>query len=828
MKRLAILGAVALLSSGAAFGGDVAPDLSRILDNTAPDETVSALIYLEDQVDLDAMTAQLNAERVTLKTRHETVVRALQEKAAAAQAPLLAHLAALQAAGRVVDFEAYWIANVINVTATPAEINAIARRADVARAYFNYEIETITPVATRPDDAGGIAGFNPEPGLVAIRAPEAWALGYTGDGALVSSLDTGVDGDHEALASRWRGLDPAYADNPEWAWFDPVTNTTFPQGFGNHGSHTMGTICGGSPGDDIGVAPGAAWIHAAVIDRVNVDQTVADALLAFQWVADPDGDPETNFDVPDVCSNSWGVADFHGYPDCDPLFWGYLDACEAAGVVIVFAAGNEGTSGLRRPADRATDDYRTFAVAAVDGNDPDWPVAGFSSRGPTFCTPGGEAAIKPDISAPGVDVRSANQNGGYYYSDGTSMACPHIAGVVALLRSVNPEIGVDTIKQIIYDTAYDLGDPSEDNTYGWGMVDAYEACLLAEATISLDFTFPDGLPNVIDSDGGSTIRVIVSGTVATPVPDTGKLYYSTGGEFTEVAMTQTAPNEYEAVFPSFACPSVVNYYFSAEASDGQPDYEPFAAPLDFYSSDAWGSTDPTFDDDFESDLGWVPHGSPSLSGGEWERGTPGGSGTLGDPTQDADGSGQCYVTGLADGDDVDNGTAVLYSPIMDGTDPDAYLGYWRWFSSSTTAVPAEDSMVIKISDNGGASWTNLEVIGPDVLEPNGRWLRREYRIADLPDVANTDQLRLAFFVADNSPASTVEGGVDGVGVYTYGCEAVACDADIDGNGAVDVNDFLELLAAWGPNPGHPADLDGNGTVDVADFLELLAQWGPCP
>ena len=83
---------------------------------------------------------------------------------------------------------------------------------------------------------------------------------------------------------------------------------------------------------------------------------------------DPDGDPSTSWDVPDVCSNSWGVTTSHGYPPCDPLFWSYLDACKAAGILIVFAAGNEGSSGLRRPPDRATDDYRTFAVAAVDGN----------------------------------------------------------------------------------------------------------------------------------------------------------------------------------------------------------------------------------------------------------------------------------------------------------------------------------------------------------------------------------------------------------------------------------------------------------------------------
>ena len=143
--------------------------------------------------------------------------------------------------------------------------------------------------------------------------------------------------------------------------------------------------------------------------------------------------------------------------------------------MVVFAAGNEGSSGLRRPADRAMDAYRNLAVAAVDGNTSGWPLAYFSSLGPTYCTPNGTAAIKPDIAAPGVSVRSSYPGQTYVYMSGTSMATPHIAGVVALMRQANPEITVNAIKQIIYETAHDLGPAGEDNGYGWGMVDAYVA-----------------------------------------------------------------------------------------------------------------------------------------------------------------------------------------------------------------------------------------------------------------------------------------------------------------------------------------------------------------
>jgi len=309
-------------------------------------------------------------------------------------------------------------------------------------------------------------------------------MGFTGDGRLVCHLDTGVDGNHPALNARWRGFDPQYNGHPEWAWFDPVTNTTFPFDNNGHGTHTMGTICGlgETTGDTVGVAFGADWMSAGVIDRVSIPQTVADALLSFQWIVDPDGNPGTVWDVPDVCSNSWGVTTGHGYPPCDQTFWTVLDGCEAAGIVVIFAAGNEGFSGLRRPADRATTDITSFAIGALDGNDPNFPIAGFSSRGPTFCTPNGDPAIKPEVSAPGVNVRSSVPGGGYAGGwSGTSMATPHVAGVIALMRQANPNLSSEQVRQILLDTADDLGTLGNDNDYGMGIVDALEAVQIALA-----------------------------------------------------------------------------------------------------------------------------------------------------------------------------------------------------------------------------------------------------------------------------------------------------------------------------------------------------------
>ncbi|MBW7905573.1 MAG: S8 family serine peptidase [Phycisphaerae bacterium] len=475
-----------LLAGAAALAGDIEPNLENLLVNTPQDEHVSVLVYLRDRVDIAALDRQLSVAKADRATRNHTVITALQSRAALTQRDLVGALSAMQRDGRVASFQPFWIVNAFRVDARPEAVRALAVRADVEMVYINYPIDLIempdsdavAPPA-RPGSNGLFAA--PEIGLVVIRAPEAWAAGYTGQGVVVANIDTGVAGGHESLASRWRGLQSEYAGHPEWAWLDPyLGDNSFPYDQNGHGTHTMGTICGGAPGDEIGVAPGSTWIAAAPIDRsFSIQQTVTDAIESFQWMVNPDGNPDTVWDVPHACGNSWGLTTFHGYPPCDQLFWSYIDASEAAGTAQVFAAGNEGASGLRRPGDRAMDPYRSTAVAAVDAGAAGWPIANFSSRGPTYCTPDGSAAIKPDVAAPGVNVRSAAPGGGYTQKNGTSMATPHVVGALALVLQACPDLGVDAAKQILYDTCLDRGTPGKDNLYGYGIIDVYAAVQLA-------------------------------------------------------------------------------------------------------------------------------------------------------------------------------------------------------------------------------------------------------------------------------------------------------------------------------------------------------------
>ncbi len=503
----------ALMSTPAA-AGKIDPDLKQRLKIAKPGEKVSVLVLLNERLDIDAMKASLQASKASRADRHLTVVGGLKDIAQSTQSRILRYLWFQKLIGRVESYRAFWIDNIVAVDATRRVIKRLAIRSDVARIAFNHPIELIEPVEVSP---GPEVAADIENGIVLTGAPELWNKGIDGTGTLACHLDTGVDGYHPALASRWRGHDPGVTSSE--AWFDPVTETNFPFDSGTHGTHTMGTICGSAGSNQIGMAPGAKWISAGVIDRVNnINRTIADAIAAFQWAADPDGDPATMDDVPDVVSNSWGLVPYnHGYPPCDPLFNAVIDNLEAAGPVAVFAAGNEGSGGIRIPADRITTPVNTFAVGALnqDGSS----IASFSSRGPSKCD---NSTVKPEVTAVGSNVRSSIPGGTYGTMSGTSMACPHVAGAVLLLRQIKPEATAEEIKYALYQTAVDLGPSGEDNTFGMGKIDLVAA---ADA-LGVEFGTIEGWVKDFDTNEPiEGVRVRLEGTGFYGISDnTG--YYS--------------------------------------------------------------------------------------------------------------------------------------------------------------------------------------------------------------------------------------------------------------------------------------------------------------
>lgn len=485
MRRVLVLLLAAVVFcafAGTAMAGVLHSGLAKDLANRSDSEYYKVIVRLADRADVVSLNAQLKREGATLALRHQHVVEALQTVAQDSQPRLTDYLQKQVLNGEVRDFRTFWIENIIGVEATVREIKEIARRPEVELVYIDYIIETIAPVeshkvrtAEPPKEGQAVRAI--EPGIAAIKAPEAWALGYTGLGRVIANMDTGVDGNHEALASRWRGLTEPASE----CWFDPVTSTTFPFDSGSHGTHTMGTIAGYTAANEIGVAKDATWISAGVIDRVDIPTTMTDAVAAFEWFADPDGDPGTVDDVPDGVGNSWGISPiYHGSyitGPCDVTFWTAIDNCEAAGCAVIFSAGNEGPTAAshRTPGDRADSPYNAFAVGSVDANGSfPYPISDFSSRGP-----GCNDEIKPEVVAPGSDIRSSVPGSSYSNMSGTSMASPHVTGSVAVLRQVDPNLDVDTIKDILLTTAVDLGTTGEDNTFGMGIIDLEQAVIYA-------------------------------------------------------------------------------------------------------------------------------------------------------------------------------------------------------------------------------------------------------------------------------------------------------------------------------------------------------------
>jgi len=511
------------------------PELEKAMEDTGPTDTLKIFVVMKEQLDLRASLAEAEQDGGGKTLRHYRVITGLQDIADRTQEPIHTVLQNGKNLKLLKSFKSFWIVNAFAVEVSPAFIEILQNQPEIGSIYLDMPIALIEPVGkSGPVSA---AGKGIENGITLSRAPELWALGVDGAGALACDQDTGADGTHPAFASRWRGLDAGV--DPSAAWFDPLENETFPteSTWNDHGTHTLGTIVGDDgAGNQIGMAPGAKWIGAKTVDTGG--DIFSDAVEAFQWMADPDGNPATTEDVPDVCNNSWGLSQSY-YGSCQTDFNLAIDAAEAAGVVVIFSAGNEGPSSqsLRSPGNRIASDYNVFAIGALEQDGT--TIADFSSRGPSDCD---GATIKPEITAVGVDVRSAMPGGGYQLMSGTSMSGPHVSGAVLLLRGAFPEATPDEIKMALYFTAQDLGATGEDNIFGMGKLDVYEAYFFlldyfvnsdGQLDVAPAFTCEDTVEIAVkDSDlTGPTVDVSVwsdsdptGKTVTLPVTDREGIY----------------------------------------------------------------------------------------------------------------------------------------------------------------------------------------------------------------------------------------------------------------------------------------------------------------
>lgn len=450
-----------------------------VLAHTADGAQAEFLVVLADQADLSA------ADKLPTKIeKGRYVYQTLFDKAQATQGPILKWLEE-----RGIEHRAYYIVNLIWVKADRATALALAARSDVARLDGNPQVRAITDPPPGPIDLAAPDGPNAvEPGINYTKAPQVWAMGFTGQGVVVGGQDTGIQWDHPALKNHYRGWNGTTASH-DYNWHDSIhtnshgtnvcgINSTAPCDDDSHGTHTMGTAVGSDgAANQIGMAPGAKFIGCRNMD--NGYGTPATYLECFEFFLAPypvggtpaQGNPDL---APDVTNNSWGCPPSEGCVVNSLL--AAVQAQRAAGIMTVASAGNSG------PACSTTDDPpsyhdEVYTVGALStGTD---TIASFSSRGPVDAD--GSGRLKPDISAPGTSTRSSIPGNTYGSMSGTSMASPHVAGAVALLWSARPQLknNIDLTEQVLNQSAAHINNSTCDpagttwpnNTYGYGRLD---------------------------------------------------------------------------------------------------------------------------------------------------------------------------------------------------------------------------------------------------------------------------------------------------------------------------------------------------------------------
>jgi subtilisin family serine protease len=338
-----------------------------------------------------------------------------------------------------------------------------------------------------PDTPLPIQPAAPEPHLDLIGTPILWAAGADGSGAVVASLDTGVDGTHPALAGR--------QVPGSGSWFDPYGQ--WPDGpvdVSGHGTWTLGAAVAT---EGLGVAPGARWIAARAFDDSQT-ATLSALHRGFQWVLDPDGDPATD-DAPDVLLAPWTFS----VPGCREELRPDVVALRAAGILPVFAAGNDGPG---PGSDRSPANYpEALAVGVSDDLD---HVLDMSARGPSSCA--GDETF-PDVVAPGDDLRVPDLFGGYASPSGTSMAAGVVAGAAAVLSEAEPELTPEERIQAVLGGALDLAPSGIDPVSGSGRLDLSGALAFVEASRGFSVRVdPPVLQVAPDGEGVTRLEVAPS------------------------------------------------------------------------------------------------------------------------------------------------------------------------------------------------------------------------------------------------------------------------------------------------------------------------------
>jgi len=595
-----------------------------------------------------------------------------------------------------------------------------------------------------------------------MQSPKAWDL-FTGKSSFVTAfVDTGVDKTHPDLQAQ---LVPGY---------NSVDKKTEAQGgqvvdVNGHGTNVAGCI-GAIGNNNIGVA-GVNWSISLMPIRASNNSSGTATMSALTHGA------------------VWSIQ--HGAKIVSVSYSGVNSAAVGtAGTqirgldgILIWAAGNDGLK-------ITGSDWKDVLVVGATNNADNRTA--FSNYG-----------LIIDVMAPGKDISTTKNGGGYESVDGTSFSAPLANGVCALIWSFSPILTPADVEQNLFDGCDSIGKPGEN---GYGRINPYQSLLIAPPP--LVFGTPEDLPDGSLPPGPITkVKIEIKAGSESYVAGSGLLHYrfSPLSSYTNVSLVDLGGGIFEGVIPNTKPGDAPQFYFSAKGSGNSTVNFPKTAPADVFSFKV-RFTFNIYKDDFETNKGWTVQ-SIALTGGEWERGVPAGDGERGDPTLDGDGSGACYLTENAAGNtDVDGGPTIITSPTIDCEFLNAEVSYYRWHHN----IDLDDDFTVEVSNDDGVTW----VIADQVTGTTG-WIYHSFDLATY--ITPTDLVRVRVSSTDNPNNSVTESGFDGFDVtrmlsdpslwadyYTLSVtERSEVTFSIDAGSANGNRKFLLLGSMSGMAPGFP-------------------------
>lgn len=509
MRKLVLTLLIIVSFSGLGFAQKtIEPELQNVL-NQKGDEMIGVNIIFKSQIDYDILRNV--AKNITdKKVRRDALVDELKLFAEKEQAEVMSILDAEAKSMNVADIRSQWMTNYINCKASRDVIYLLSQHPDVMLIGLDQEKNMLwNEKVEKAEQSRGTLTEN----ITKINADDVWEIGYTGNGVIVAVIDTGVNYNHIDLADHlWDGG----AEFPNHG-YNTYDNNNDPMDHFSHGTHCAGTVCGdGTSGTSTGIAPDATLMCVKALSDEGTGSAYT-IQAGMEWAIEHNAD---------VLSMSLGV------PTATISEKTLLrNTCVTAmelGVVASVACGNEGNMQWMNP---IPDNVRVpgscpppwlhpdqadvnpgglscvVSVGAVNYYD---AAADFTSHGPVtwqstdyadYAYQPGIGLIRPDVCAPGVNIVSLDfaSNDGFATMSGTSMACPAVAGTMALMLEKKPDLTPAEICMILETTAQQLT-PNKSNVTGSGRIDALAAI---EAVTSGDFRFVNYIINDNNEENGN-------------------------------------------------------------------------------------------------------------------------------------------------------------------------------------------------------------------------------------------------------------------------------------------------------------------------------------